>query len=460
MMELMEAARATGGTAMHGDPLFTGVSTDSRAIGAGELFVALRGERFDGHDYIQAAVERGAVAALVDRAWVAQHPLALPHVAVADTRLALGSLAGYWRGKFELPLIGVTGSNGKTTVKEMIAACLRAQALSDGYDPQLAVLATTGNLNNDIGVPLILLKLHITHRTAVIEMGMNHPGEIAYLARLAKPTAAIVNNAQRAHLQGMGSLAEVAREKGSLYAGLDAQGTAVINNDEAFCDYWRGLSGGSRVLTFGLNPSADVTADCRLQGLGSVLQLRTPHGAAEVTLRVPGLHNVRNALGAAAAALAAGVSLQAVAAGLGDYAGVKGRLQLRRAQGGALLIDDSYNANPDSLRAAIDVLATTPGRKILVMGDMGEVGERAGQYHDEIGGYAKSQGIDLLFALGALSGAAARNFGAGGCHFERVGDLIAALSDELTADTAVLVKGSRFMRMERVVDAIAEAEHP
>ncbi len=448
MMELLEAARATGGTARNGNPWFGAVSTDTRSIAADELFIALRGPNFDGHDFIQAAVEGGAVAAMVDETWAATHASAVPQVVVRDTRLALGALAAYWRRRFDGPLIAVTGSNGKTTVTQMVASIFRAWQGT-------AALSTEGNLNNDIGLPLTLLRLRPQHRAAVVELGMNHPGEIAQLAQLARPTVALVNNAQRAHLEGMGSVAEVAHEKGCIYAGLDDGGIAVINADDAFCDYWRQLNRGRQVLTFGLAADADVAAEVTRIGAGSALRMRTPQGRMDVVLQVPGIHNVCNALAATAAATAAGASLEAVAAGLSVYAGVKGRLQLRRIARGATLIDDSYNANPDSMRAAIDVLTATPGRKILVLGDMGELGERAGQLHDEIGGYAKSQGVDQMFALGELAELAVRNFGSGARHFASADALVAALCPELDDGTTVLVKGSRFMRMERVVEALA-----
>ncbi len=454
-MPLGDAAAATSGALLGADRAFTAVSTDSRSIAAGELFVALRGGNFDGHQFVAASLERGAAGAMVERAWAeSQPPASGSLIAVDDTRLALGTLAGHWRQRFVLPLVGVTGSNGKTTVKEMCAAILRAQAAQDGHDAD-AVLATRGNLNNDIGVPLMLLRLNAGHRWAVIEMGMNHPGEIAYLAELARPTVALVNNAQHAHLEGMGSVAEVAREKGSIYGGLGVEGVAVINADDAFADYWRRLNAGRRTLTFGLDAPADIRATCVGHGLGSELELNAPQGSLRLNLRVPGRHNARNALAAAAACLAAGAGLDAVKAGLESFGGVKGRLQRRASIGGATLLDDTYNANPDSLRAAIDVLAATPGRKILVLGDMGEIGERSGQFHDEIGGCAKSQGIDRLYAIGELAELAARNFGSGGSHFAGVDELVAALRPELDADTVVLVKGSRFMRMERVADAIA-----
>lgn len=454
-MSLMEAALATGGTALNGNPRIEGVSTDTRTIASGELFIALKGEHFDGHDFVEAAAARGAAAALVAQDWAEGRQGGLPLLAVADTRLALGYLGAWWRARFDIPLVGVTGSNGKTTVKEMTAAILRAQAAIDGYDPELAVLATAGNLNNDIGLPQMLLRLHASHRAAVIEMGMNHQGEIAYLTRLAQPTVALVNNAQRAHLAGLGGVAEVARAKGEIFDGLREGGTAVINADDAFCPLWREMNAGRRTLTFGLAQPAEVRGHAEPRALGSVLSIETPQGAAEATLRVPGLHNARNALAAAAAALAVGASLAAVSRGLTSFAGVKGRLQIRAASGGAVLIDDTYNANPDSVRAAIDVLASTPGRKILVLGDMGEIGGQAGQFHDEVGGYAKSQGVDQLFSLGEHSELAARNFGAGGQHFTGVEALLEALAPQLGADTVVLVKGSRFMRMERVADAVA-----
>ena len=456
MMDLSEVAIATKGHAHHGNPVVSGVSTDTRTIARNELFIALRGEHFDGHRFVEAATARGAGAAVVDRLWADEHALALPHVVVDDTRLALGDLAAHWREKFPSSLIGITGSNGKTTVKEMMAAILRAQALAEGLDPTLAVLATEGNLNNDIGVPLTLLKLGPKQRAAVVEMGMNHLGEIAYLTRLARPTVAVITNAQRAHLEGVGSVSAVAQEKGAIYASLGPGGVAVVNADDPFSGYWRGLNAGRQVLSFGLDRPAEVTARYTLKGLTSALHIKTPQGSVDVVLQAPGLHNVRNALAATASVLGAGASLSAVAEGLHAYAGVKGRLQVRPAKERATLIDDTYNANPDSVRAAIDVLAFNPGRKILVLGDMGEIGEQAAQFHDEVGGYAKSEGVDLLFALGQHSELAARNFDGGGRHFASVEELIPALLAELAAGTTVLVKGSRFMRMERVADAISE----
>jgi UDP-N-acetylmuramoyl-tripeptide--D-alanyl-D-alanine ligase len=451
MMNLHEAAAAIAATAQGGDAGFSGVSTDSRSIAAGELFVALKGEHFDGHAYVSEVIARGAAGAVVDQEFAASRP-GLPLLGVADTRLALGALAAHWRGRFTLPLLGVTGSNGKTTVKEMCAAILRVQ-FGGAAD---AVLATVGNLNNDIGLPLTLLKLRAAHRAAVIEMGMNHPGEIDYLTRIARPTVAVVNNAQRAHLSGLGTVQEVALAKGEIFAGLAADGVAVFNADDGQAELWRELSRDRRQLSFGLDQAAEVRGEFLPHGFGGDLRLATPWGTIETALAVPGRHNARNACAAAAAALAAGATAAAVSQGLAAFAGVKGRLQRRTGRNGALVIDDSYNANPDSMRAAIDVLASVPGKAIFVMGDMGEAGESAGQFHDEIGGYAKSHGIDRLLCLGELSAAAAANFGEGGQHFARVGDLAKALLAELDSQTTVLVKGSRFMRMERVVEAIVD----
>jgi UDP-N-acetylmuramoyl-tripeptide--D-alanyl-D-alanine ligase len=419
------------------------------------LFVALRGERFDGHDFVAAARERGAAAAVVDAAGAKALRGAdgdLPLAVVADTRAALGELAAAWRARFTLPVIGVTGSNGKTTNKEMIAAILKAAFGAD------AVLSTSGNLNNDIGLPLTLLGLSGTHRAAVVEMGMNHPGEIAKLARIARPTAALVTNAQRAHLEGMGSIGEIAAEKGSVFAALDADGVAVFCADDPWADLWRSQSGHCRRLVFSLGGEADVTGRCRTHGLSNRVAIATGGEEIEVDLALPGAHNARNALGAAAATLAAGAPLAAVRRGLADFRGLKGRLQRRAGLHGARVLDDTYNANPDSVRAGIDVLASTVGWKILVLGDMGEIGEMTGQFHDEIGGYAKSQGIDRLLTFGESSALASRNFGAGGRHFGKFEDLVAALLAELTPEAIVLVKGSRFMRMERVADAIAVAQ--
>ena len=450
MMRLSTAAASIGVPHHGNDAELLAVGTDSRAVTPGMLFVALRGERFDGHEFVRDVLAAGAAGAMVEQSWAETNP-GLPLIPVADTRAALGQLAAHWRACFRLPLLGITGSNGKTTVKEMCAAILRAH-----FDDAASVLATAGNLNNEIGLPLTLLRLRSTHLAAVIEMGMNHPGEIDYLTRLATPTVALVNNAQRAHLSGLGSVQDVALAKGEIFAGLAAEGVAVFNADDAQVDVWRELSRERKQVSFGLDQAADVRGRFAGHGLGGDLRLVTSWGEIDVVLAVPGRHNARNACAAAAATLAAGASLPAVKQGLEAFAGVKGRLQRRAGRKGALVVDDSYNANPDSMRAAIDVLASVPGKRIFVMGDMGEAGAAAGQFHDEIGGYAKSHGIDRLLCIGELSEAAAANFGAGGQHFSRLDDLIKALLNELEPQTTVLVKGSRFMRMERVVEAITD----
>jgi UDP-N-acetylmuramoyl-tripeptide--D-alanyl-D-alanine ligase len=462
MMTLAEAvALMASRTAAHavGEARIKAAGTDSRAIVPGQLFVALRGERFDGHDFVEAALAAGAAAVMVDRHWEAEHAASgAARLVVDDTRLALGALAAGWRNRFKLPLIGVTGSNGKTTVKEMCASILRSW-----FGGEDAVLATQGNFNNDIGLPLTLLGLRTHHKAAVIEMGMSHPGEIAVLTGLARPTVALVNNAQRAHLEGMVSLDAVAEEKGHIYDGLGDEGVAVVNADDPYADKWLAtVSGmGRKVVTFGLEKPATVHGHCELRGLESVLRFDTPWGQAECVLQMPGIHNAKNALAAAAVCLSAGVPLAAVTAGLSGCGGAQGRLQRRAGPRGALLLDDTYNANPDSVLAGIDVLALMPGRTTLVFGDMGEVGEAGAQAHAEVGVYAKNKGVDCLCTLGVLSENAVSNFGSDGRHFSSVESLVEALVVSLGADDTVLIKGSRFMRMERVVEALADpALHP
>jgi UDP-N-acetylmuramoyl-tripeptide--D-alanyl-D-alanine ligase len=444
MMKLDEAALAVGGT-LHGAPVpFTGVTTDSRAVEAGDLFVALRGERFDGNEYVAEATRHGAAAAVTSR--LVHSDLPLPQVVVDDTRIALGRLAANWRARFSLPLVALTGSNGKTTVKEMLSSILAAHC-----GDRSPVLATTGNLNNDIGMPLTLLKLRERHRFAVIEMGMNHPGEIDYLTRIAEPTVALVNNAQRAHVGILGSIEAIARAKGEIYAGLRSSGVAVINEDDAFAAYWKELNSGHRVVTFGLSASADV----RATAAGEQVRFVTPVDAFAVTLQVKGEHNLRNAMAACAAAHALEISPAAMQAGLAAFAGVPGRLQRRRGLGQSWVIDDSYNANPESMKAAIEVLAAEPGRRVFVMGDMGELGELSGALHAEVGAYARELRIDALLALGAASREAVEAYGTGAKHFDDAGALVAWAKLEAQAGATILVKGSRFMQMERVADALA-----
>lgn len=442
----MQKARAFGAARIEA------VGTDSRVIVPGQLFVALRGERFDGHGFAEAALAAGAAAVMVDARWEAEHAQSnAARLVVEDTRLALGALAAGWRQRFDIPLIGITGSNGKTTVKEMCASILRAW-----FGREDAVHATQGNFNNDIGLPLTLLGLRGHHRAAVIEMGMNHPGEITMLTGLARPTVALVNNAQRAHLEGMGSLDAVAREKGQIYAGLTGEGVAVVNADDVHAGEWlaQNAQAGHKSVSFGFSPSATVHGSCDLRELETALRFESPWGRGECALRMPGIHNALNALAASAACLSAGAPLAAVEAGLSNCGGAQGRLQRRAGPQGSLLLDDTYNANPDSVKAGIDVLVRMPGRTFLILGDMGEIGETSERAHAEIGLYARNKGVGCLCTLGAMSGSAASHFGSGGQHFPSVESLLGVLAPDIGAGDTVLIKGSRFMRMERVVEAL------
>ncbi len=459
MMLLSQAAHALECKLTGPDVLFTGVSSDSRAITPGDLFVALQGENFDGSDFIDSAAQSGAVAAMISEDQGTRYKVQASSLAPfpllivpCSSRLALGKLAAHWRAQFTLPVIAVTGSNGKTTVKEMLASILREAAGS-----ACAVLATKGNLNNDIGMPLTLLKLRSTHRYAVIEMGMNHTGEIDYLTRLARPDAAIVNNASGAHLAGLGSVAAVARAKGEIFAGLPASGIAIINADDEFAPLWREQAGNRTIIEFGLECAGTIHAQWQVRGYGARIAASTPQGSFNADLRVPGAHNVRNALAATAAAVALHIPLPAITAGLENFSGVAGRLQRKPALHGAVLIDDTYNANPASLLSAIRVLMQSTGKKILVLGDMGELGSEAALLHGEIGTEAQRMGVNKLLALGELSTHAVREFGPGARHFGRIEDLFAVLDKELDADSTVLVKGSRFMKMERVVNHLESA---
>lgn len=446
MIRLSEIAQATGGRVIGEDVLVQSVGTDSRKLEVGQLFIAIKGEHFDGHGYAESVLSQGAAAVLVS-----QDVEVAPAVLVEDTRLALGQLAAWWRARFSIPVAAITGSNGKTSVKEMLAAILRVAAGADD-----AVLATQGNLNNDIGLPLTLLQLREHHRYAVVEMGMNHFGEISYLTRIGRPDVALINNATSAHLGGLGSIEGVAQAKGEIFEGLADGGVAVINADDAYVGLWQSLAGQHSIVRFGLNASAEVTAAYALHADGSDLQLHASAGERALRLSVPGLHNVRNALAATAVALSMGVTLDAVAEGLIGFTGVKGRLQRKPGRHGALLIDDTYNANPASMRAAIDVLASQPGKRLLVMGDMGELGENEAALHAELGTYAKAAGVDGLYALGNLTVETVEAYGHGASHYDTVESLAEALLPSLNTGTAVLVKGSRFMRMERVVDLLQE----
>lgn len=447
MMRTAQAAHVLKGASAGPDVEFTGVSTDSRSIAKGDLFVALRGEHYDGHAFLPAAARSGAIAAMVDGSFDAS-AATLPLVIVDDTRLALGRLALHWRMQFSPVLIAVAGSNGKTTTKEMLASILRAAAGEE------SVLATTGNLNNDIGLPLTLLRMRSAHRWCAIELGMNHKGEIAYLAQLAKPTHAVVTNAQREHLEFMGSVEEVAEENAAVYRALPEDGVAVINADETHASTFRTAAAGRRVVDFALERGAAVTARHSVAALSSSIRINCGGGDAEAVLAIPGVHNVMNALAAAACADAAGISAEAIGRGLSAFRPYTGRLQVKKATDGMTVIDDTYNANPDSVRAAIDVLAAAPGRTVLVLGDMGEVGEQGPDFHSEIGRYAKERGIAVVLALGESTAHTVEAYGQGARHFATLEDLAAALERIRDEGTTVLVKGSRFMRMERVVAAL------
>jgi UDP-N-acetylmuramoyl-tripeptide--D-alanyl-D-alanine ligase len=422
------------------------VHSDSRSVQPGDLFVALKGERFDANGFIAEARAKGAVAALAHRGKL---PAGFPGIEVDDTKLALGSLAAGWRAQFSLPLIAITGSNGKTTVTQMVASILRA------WQPD-ATLATQGNLNNDIGLPLQLLRLNGDHRVAVLELGMNHPGEIAYLANIARPTVALVNNAQREHQEFMATVEAVARENGSVFAALRPSGVAVFPADEEFTRLWLQLARGRACMTFGGRNSDIFLAGSEWQEGYWQVSAKTPAGPVAYRLHIAGRHNVRNSLAAVACALAAGVPLAAVAQGMEAFEPVKGRSRAMCVKLGGrsiMLIDDTYNANPDSVRAAIDVLAELPGPRLLVLGDMGEVGDQGPQFHAEVGEHARSRGIEQLLTLGQQSAAMK------GLHFDVIETLSAAVLAQLPRVSSVLVKGSRFMRMERVVEAItARAE--
>jgi UDP-N-acetylmuramoyl-tripeptide--D-alanyl-D-alanine ligase len=452
MMDTAAAARAVAGRLIGDSVRFTRVTTDTRALQPGDLFVALRGDRYDGHDFVGAAFERGAVAALV--AEPRASALAGNLIAVPDSLAALGRLAAHWRARFALPVIVVVGSNGKTTVKEMVATILRT------HFGDAAVLATRGNLNNAIGLPLTLLGLRDAHRVAAIELGMNHPGETAELAAIAQPTVAVVNNAQREHQEFMKSVADVAAEHAALVRALPSGGTAVVNGDDASVDVWRAAArerAGVSLVEFALDGAAAVRGRYDATPAGGTLQLTTPAGEATARLAVVGRHNAANALAATAAALAVGVPLAAVVRGLEAFRPVAGRLVARRATGGAAVIDDTYNANPDSVRAAIDVLRAAPGPKWLVLGDMGEVGGEGPAFHREVGVYARDGGIDRLLTVGTLAADSAEAFGRGAVHHGSMEALVDGVTADLTragADVTVLVKGSRFMRMERVVAAV------
>jgi len=431
------------------------VTIDSRNVARDALFVAIKGARFDGHDFVAQAVAAGAVAIMVE------HPCAVdvPQVIVPDTVRALGALASYWRRQRPLTVIAVTGTNGKTTVKEMLASIFSVH-----HTP----LATRGNLNNEIGVPLTLLGIEECHDVAVIEMGANHLGEIAYLSRLAEPGIALITNAGIAHLQGFGSLVHVGQAKGEIFTGLGAAGIAVINDDDALSSMWRGLAAGRRVITFGMKDSADIhcpASEIEHQICDDVYRTRMRiHNGSEtfdVSLPLPGIHNVRNALAAAAAAIAAGATSSEIAEGLNAMQATPGRLQFRFVRPGLRVIDDTYNANPSSMEVALDVLRSIPGERILVLGDMAELGDEAASYRRQVGARAESAGVTRIYSIGALAQLAFEEFHGDGCACsepQQVVDQLMHDSPHTAGDgLTVLVKGSRCMRMERVVGQLIDA---
>ena len=446
---LDNVAAAVGGELVGSNRSFSGVSTDTRTLTEGALFIALKGPHFDGHRFLEEAAAKGAAGALVEEV----AGLALNQVSVLDTRRALGRLAGAWRMSVDakrLATVAITGSNGKTTTKELVAAIL------SGLGP---VHATRGNFNNDIGLPLTLLDLEAEHRSLVLEMGANHPGEIAYLTEIAKPTVAVVTNAGPAHLEGFGSVAGVAKAKGELFAGLPADGTAIINADDEFAPLWRDLAAGRRIVEFGRS----ATAHCRLvdevppNAAGQRFRLQIKGlGDADIALPLQGAHNALNATAAAAAAIAAGANLEHVVAGLNRGVSVTGRLLPRQGRSGALVIDDSYNANPASVKAAIETLASHSGRRVLVLGDMAELGADGIQLHRQVGEYAAGRQLDGMVCVGQLSAHACDAFGPSGVHFERQAEALKYIESLLGPDLVVLVKGSRSMALDHLADALVD----
>ncbi len=444
-------AQTVGGTLIGADAGFDSVSTDSRSLEPGQLFFALRGVRHNAAEFARDAAAAGAAGVVIEE----RQPIDLPQIHVADAGQALCSFATTWRKRFSLPLVAVTGSNGKTTVKEMVGTILRAHFAGPGDDA--GVLVTWGNLNNHIGVPITLLWMRDSHRAAVIEMGASAKHEIARLARIAAPTVAIITNAGPAHLGGFGgTLKDVAEAKGELFAGLPAGSIAVINRDDPFYDYWRGLRPDISYRSFGLSPNADYRAvDVQAFGVRSLsFRLLTPTAEIPVELPMSGGHNVRNALAAAAASLAAGASLQAVRDGLAQMLNVAGRLRAEPGPAGSTIFDDSYNANPGSVAAAIQFLAGLDGQRWLVLGGMAELGPDEAALHREVGVLAAQSGIDCFYCVGELTRPAAEGFGPGARWYADVTELAEVLRPRMTADVHLLVKGSRSAGLERLVQLV------
>ena len=443
-------------TLLGDDISFTGICTDSRQIKSGNLFIALRGQNFDGHQFLNIAKEAGAAAAVIEAdAKDIAIELGLPVLITSNTRFALGTIARYWRRQFEIPILAITGSNGKTTVKEMVSSILRA-AVGEGH-----YLATEANFNNDIGVPLMLAKLNQAHQIAALEMGMNHPGEIAELGAIAEPTIALINNAQREHLEFMQDVKAVAQENGNILNFLPKNGVAVFPEDDAYAKLWHQMSNADpahTVITFGFTEhdqplSSTHRVFTRYQSTVDGLQLEMSIDGTcfPIKLSAFGEHNARNAMAAAACALGLGIPLGAIQKGLAEFRPVKGRLQAQQLNQNKTLFDDTYNANPDSVKAAIDVLAGAASPRLLVLGDMGEIGTQGVQLHEEIGAYARERGIEKLYAVGILTQHSVQAFGEDAKHFSQIDDLLSSLEQALPAYQSLLVKGSRFMKMERVI---------
>jgi len=445
---LSEIAALTGGQLCGADVAVSAFGIDSRTLQPGQVYVAIQGENFDGNDFIGTAEQAGAVAVVIRQDRIAQ----VPCVKVADTRLALAQIASAWRKKHAVQVVGVTGSNGKTTVKEMVAAILTVSG---------STLFTQGNLNNAIGVPLTLLRLQDSHRYAVIEMGANHPGEIAYTSQYAQADVVVVNNAGGAHLAGFGSVDGVARAKGEIITTLKPQGVAVINRDDTFFEYWQSLAGNRKTVSFGLNGQAEVRAtavhaEIVAGKFQTVFTLLCPQGEIHVRLQLAGEHNVKNALAAATVALALGLSLDEIEEGLATVSAVNGRLQPLQGHLGNIVIDDTYNANPDSLRAGLDVLAYCPGKPWLVLGMFGEMGSDSASVHRSLASMIKSSGVQRVFAVGNDCCHTVDAFGQGASHYQNQHDLIGALKSEMTGEETILVKGSRSQQMEHVVAALVD----
>lgn len=447
-MTLQEIADSIPGARLHGpaDLVISKISTDTRNIPAGSLFLALRGERFDAHDFIPEALAAGARAIVSER----DLHVSTPHIRVADSRIALGAIAKAWRGRFNIPVITVTGSNGKTTVTQMLATIL---ATASGEEERLA---TRGNLNNDIGLPLTLFRMNKRHARAVLELGMNHPGEIRYLADIAQPTVALVNNAQREHQEFMGTVEATAHENGAAISALPSSGYAVFPADDACAPIWRMLAANRNILDFGFKNPACVQAAWQSEADGMVLTLDMPAGRIQPKLSLAGAHNAHNAAAAATAAFATGIPLGNILQGLESFRPVAGRGVILRSTQGATLIDDSYNANPDSVIAAIDLLAGRPAPAYLILGDMGEVGEKGPEFHAEVGHYARKRGLTGIITLGILARYTAEAFGGPeNRHFESIDGLLEAVQPLAVSGATLLIKGSRFMKMERVIEALS-----